>query len=179
MMWYEMMFWYDIYDMKWNGLTWYEMIWYDVIRYDIKWNDTIGCEMIWYKMIWYDTIWFDLVWNERIWNEMIRYDLVWNDVVMIWCDMIRYDLIWYEMTWLWCYDMILMLPIFLTLRSAKSSCTQVTLWFTQCTLGYKPSNHGRVTGELNSKYCCTCLATSREAAWRVDFFLMIQILTKY
>ena len=72
-----------------------------------------------------------------------------------------------------------MFPIFLTLRSAKSSCTQVTLWFTQCTLGYKPSNHGRVTGELNSKYCCTCLATSREAAWRVDFFFMIQILTKY
>ena len=31
-------------------MTWYDIIWNDVIRYDLIWNDMISYDMIWYDV---------------------------------------------------------------------------------------------------------------------------------
>jgi hypothetical protein len=98
--WYDMIRYDMICDVRWCDVMWcngmrcdairYDTIydvWYDMIRYDMMWCDAMGCDAIRYDMIWYDVMWCD-----GLRCDAMRYDMIW---CMIWYDTIYDMMIWY------------------------------------------------------------------------------------
>ena len=114
MIWYDIMIWHDIYDILYTIYDiWYDYVMiYAMIWRDVKWCDVMWCGVMWY-MIWFDMIWYDMIWYDMLWYDMIWYmiyDMIYDDMIYdIWSDLINdmiwymiYDMIWYDIIW---YDM--------------------------------------------------------------------------